>query len=48
MMRSLSIITVSEETTSLLFWPCVFRELAATMKPAPSRSALSTSGGLRW
>src|SRR2546422_7245643 len=35
MMRSLSIITVSEETTSLLFWPCVFRELAATMKPAP-------------
>src|SRR5881392_2923889 len=48
MIRSLIIITASDDTTSLLFCPCVFSEPAATMKPAPSRSAFSTLGGFRW
>src|SRR5215472_6240015 len=42
-MCSFSMDTASAETTMFWFWPWVFRELFATMKPR--ESAMSTSTG---
>src|SRR5215831_20306248 len=44
-MCSFSIIAASADTTMFSFWPCVFSELLATMKPRESAMSISTGCG---
>src|SRR5437899_7664240 len=44
-MCSFSMMVASAETGMFSFWPCVFSELLATMKPRDSAMSISTGCG---